>query len=607
MAFAAADVPGRIDLLLNGEGYMFAEPEDVEASFGLTPTFVQRSNTDGDYGDNFQDFWLTYTQRDWSLGDGQRYYNSRDESSVRRYFTGNLVDVSKPGQVNLDRRVVTTTPSATPVVCCPNGSNYNTIFYASSTNGYHMDASGASTGLGAHGVGASPKGCCTDGAKVYVSAAGNNVRSWNNTVWATFSATGSDRLAYLNNTLYGYSAGVLRQYDTAGTATTIYTWKDPSGTALAVEAEIIPYGGKLLIFIQTQTGAGQFPNGPELWIYDGVGVSKIADVGIGTEGGVSTANLNTVAVVQGVFFAGIQIQQTDTSGSYNNDQAAIWYYANGSTGYLWKSQDRYPGTTVSLCGFNGGLFWVTSADSTAYFYDPSTGLIKKVGTGTVSPGLVRITSTNTFIAGFDSGATGNIFFGYTGSANTHYAASGSVSCSQTDFGSSLSKVFRSIKVEYEAATGGTVDIAYQVDGVGGSYTTLQTSAASGTEYTISGVTGRTISVKVTLNGNGINPGPTLKRVSVRAVPLQSSFRKNTYIVLLGGRDGKSHCQLRDGTFHPNDGFAQAVNLRSAATAGTPITIVDEFGSYTGVIENENFQLRRYRTNEFLAVVPTREV
>jgi hypothetical protein len=96
-------------------------------------------------------------------------------------------------------------------------------------------------------------------------------------------------------------------------------------------------------------------------------------------------------------------------------------------------------------------------------------------------------------------------------------------------------------------------------------------------------------------------------VSVRAVPKQQSYRRNTYVFALGGRDGYGHQQLRSGELHPKDGYEQAVALTAVAAAGTPVTIVDEMGSFTGVIENEGFRLRRFRRNEFIAVVPVRGV
>jgi hypothetical protein len=99
----------------------------------------------------------------------------------------------------------------------------------------------------------------------------------------------------------------------------------------------------------------------------------------------------------------------------------------------------------------------------------------------------------------------------------------------------------------------------------------------------------------------------LKKISVRAVPQQASFRKETFVIQCTGRDGHQPLRLRDGTFEGKDGLTLATALRTAATSSTPISITDEFGTFTGVIEADGFTLRRVRPNEFLAVVPVREV
>src|SRR3990167_6067956 len=103
----AADVPGKFDLVLNGEGYVCADMEEVKAQFGYTPTFVARTNVQGDYGDNTQDFWMTFTQRDWSLGEQQKFYR-QDEPRSPRYWRGSNVGGRTAGQV--PRRPKTTSP-----------------------------------------------------------------------------------------------------------------------------------------------------------------------------------------------------------------------------------------------------------------------------------------------------------------------------------------------------------------------------------------------------------------------------------------------------------------------------------------------------------------
>src|SRR5688572_1668620 len=98
MAFSAADVGTRIDVFLDGQGYILADTEKDKALYGVTPTFVSRQNTQGDYGDSQQDFFLTWTQKDWSGGEQLRY-ESRGSDPQNGYWRGASVDVRVPGEV----------------------------------------------------------------------------------------------------------------------------------------------------------------------------------------------------------------------------------------------------------------------------------------------------------------------------------------------------------------------------------------------------------------------------------------------------------------------------------------------------------------------------
>src|SRR5690348_13885904 len=113
----ATDVGPKFDCLINGEGYLFADMGDEKGEFGYTPTFVTRQNTQGDYGDNQQDFWLTATQRDWSLGEQQRYFRANDDDAKRRYWQGGAVDITIPGQVSIRPSIQSTSFANAPVTC----------------------------------------------------------------------------------------------------------------------------------------------------------------------------------------------------------------------------------------------------------------------------------------------------------------------------------------------------------------------------------------------------------------------------------------------------------------------------------------------------------
>ena len=108
---AGESIPYPFDVVIDGYGYRLLDPlvshpfGTQRASYSLSPTFVPRTNIQGDYGDNFQDFWMTFSQRDWSLGEQQRHFHSQDDESVRRYWQGSKVDVRIPGEVTLRSEV----------------------------------------------------------------------------------------------------------------------------------------------------------------------------------------------------------------------------------------------------------------------------------------------------------------------------------------------------------------------------------------------------------------------------------------------------------------------------------------------------------------------
>jgi len=623
VALTAADVPERYDVILNGVGYAFYDPDggkkygftDIQSIFQYTPTFVQRSNTQGDFGDEFQDFWLTYSQNDWSLGDNQKFYRSREETSRSRYYGGSGIDVSVPGQVNLGLRTIATAPAAAVVAAWPSGSQATgarQIAFATSTTLYTVDNTGAVTSEGAHGLGAAPTCGCRDNDNDYLSTTATGtvgVRKYTGSAFSTFSATGADSLCFVNNALYGFSGltggagnAKLLRYDTAGTASTLFEWKSSNGGSTVLNGYLIPYGGKVLILLDNTGNNGI--SGAELWMYDGVGTFKIAELGKGVKAYRTAQFLSPACVVNGIVYVGVSLNAGGSSGV--GGSAAVWYYANGATGILWKDIAPDSAGGVSCSSFNGGLLFIVQTSGSVWFYDPLTSRIAKYTNLPAAPAGTILVSASSYAAVFNGSGNFYTLFGYSG-ASTQYAASGTLTSSQIDFDSSLDKLFRGIKVDFETASGASVDIAYQVDGVGGTYTTLQTGATSGTEYGLTGISGRTISVKLTLNGSGANSGPTIKRVSVRAAPKQTSKRKTTYVLNLTGVNGVNHPKLRDGTFDVNDGLAQATNLASVVTTATPVTIIDELGTYTGVIDNDGFEIRRIAPKEYVATVPIREV
>lgn len=598
---SASDISYKADLLLNGELYMFAAQEDVEASFGYTPTFVPRQNVQGAYGDNFQDWWLTFSQNDWSLGEQQRFFRG-DEEGRRRYWRGTKLDVLTPGQVTL-RQEGTELTFAESVVSCAAAVNRaaNSIYLGGTANLRSVNYLGTLSDHGAHGLGAAPSqfGMTSDGTDIYMTTTSGGtvgVRKWNGAAFSTFSATAANTLEYLNNALYGAvnSSGVLQRYDTAGTATTVYTWKQADGDGFGTTFKPLrSFGGKLLIVVR---GARAW----ELWLYDGSSPSKVDEMP-------SNFEAEGVEVLNGtVFLSGYYVRADDKR------QPTVRYWANGTPGELWRATDYATDSyAIGLTTWDGKLVFQVdsipgSGTGTLIAYDPINGGVHSFAQYTSSAGNWRLyAATAKMFVQVRASATGFLF------PSSTVASSGTVTSSLVDFDSSLTKVGRGIKVDWEhvsGETGATVDIAYRVGDVDGSYTSLQAGATSGTEYNLSGVTGRSISVRVTLNKGSSTSGPVLKRVYVRAAPLQQTFKRRTYVLNCTGKDGESHVLFNDGSEHPKDGKQQVTDLQTAATATTPFSVTDELGTTANVlIEPDGFKIHRVRPEEYIVQVTCREV
>lgn len=595
----AADVPNKYDVVINGNGYMLTEAEDVKAQYAYTRTFVERQNTQGQFGDQFQDFWLTSSQDDWSLGEDQQFFRANDDDSKRRYWLGSGIDVSVPGRASQRFAVRTLTLAAAAKNGC-SSTNNNAVF-ATSTNLYNLASDGTITDKGAHGLGADffgRNGMCFDGAAVYLSTeiAGTvGVRRYNPGAgtFSTFSANAASSLAFLNNSLYGWRSGdSLVRWDTAGTRSTLFTWVSSDGGTTSINPGVIkPWGSKLAILRGGEPCAN-------LWQYDGVGVTLLYQF-------TPDFVCFDMEVLNGIIFVSGAIR-TSVSGTIAY-QPAIFYFANGTPGLLWKSQS--PNVGLPAIGtWNGGLVCApTEPTRQAGYYDQAAGGLHRIADVSSIGSEVKIfSSTNFFVV--LGGSTTGYQYPNTASATT----SSTVTSSLFDFDSSLDKLFRGIKVDFDSATdgnGGTVDISYRVGDLAGSYTSLQTGATSGTEYTLSGISGRSISVKVTLNKGTSTSGPVLKRVSVRAAPKQLAFQRGTLVIQATGRDGTEPLVLRDGvSFEPRDGLTIATDLRTVAATATPVSMTTEFGTIANVVfENDGFELRRIRPNEFIVVAPWREV
>jgi len=572
----AADVPGKYDVVINGQGYVFADSVEPSlpfrthrAIYDFSPPFVERSNVSGQYGDNQQDFFLTLSQNDWSLGDGQRWFRSTDADRSRRYWSGSNVDpLTVPGQVTL-RPTFGSLAFAAAVLACAEGSAG--VYTTSSTNLYLLDSTGTITDKGAHGLGAAPSqwGLTTDSSNVFVTTTSGGtvgVRKMNSGgAWSTFSATGADSIAFLDNTLYGFreSNGDLIQYDTAGNVTSLFTWRDGSGNGLTgsgYRTRLRPYGGRIAILRTLGVR-----NRAELWQYDS-GPSQVAEF---------PANFvaKDMEIVSGIILVSGYIDRNI------DKQPAIYYYASGSDGLLWKSNvSGYTNATwPALAAYGEGIAFTDDTTGNLMQYNIALGGVHAMGTYTVTNATPLMAGSASVILHTRNATTAYYF------PTTTVCSSGTVVTSLVDFENSLQKSFRGIKVDFDAPAGSTVNIEYQVDSVTGSWTTLQTGATSGVEYPLTGVSGHAIAARVTLNKGSSSAGPALKRVYFRAAPQLPQYRSGLYILDCTGTRENAR-DLRNGMPDPKTGYQKVTDLLAAAQSTTPISITDRLGTYTGYID-----------------------
>jgi hypothetical protein len=596
---SAADVPHKFDVVINGEGYRFADVEQRRAVYTYSPTFIQRTNVEGDYGDNQQDFWLTWGQRDWSLGDQLKFYRN----DARRFWAGTNVDVTIPGQAKIRSAMRSVTFAAAVRACTSKGIQSGSIYAAATANLYEIDEAGTISDRGAHGLGVVPGyfGVTTDGRDLYLSSAAGGtagVRKWNGAAFSTFSAAGADSLEYLNNALYGMklSTSELVRWDSAGTQSVLFQWKRVDGTARGGNiGKLEAFGGQLAILWSDVFRA------PELWLYDG-SAPALAHV--------FPPNFYAydMEVLHGTIFISGSFMKGDAASVMV--RPAIFFYQSGQIGRLWQANGYMTSSGAlgsvstnhpALIAFDGLMVWNDDTTGSLVAYDPAVGGTHTIGSYTVagSTGLLAA-STKTLLH------TRNQAAAYQFPDTTTIASSAEITHSLVDFDSSLDKYFKAVKIDADIPTGSTIDISYRLADVDGAYTSVQTGAASGTEYTI-GASGRAISIKITLNKGSSSTGPTLKRVYLRAAPILQTFRRREYVLDLSGRNGESHIALRDGTLHPEDGLAMATDLNTATTATTPFSITDRFGTFTGIIEADSFSLIEIRPEEFVATVRVREV
>jgi hypothetical protein len=111
------------DVVIGGTGFMLwrgqddTEPSSLykqePADYTYSPVFIERANVQGDLGDNAQDFYMTFTQRDWSGGLGQRYFRNTDPQKTMFWDGTNVMPTNIPGELRLGVQELTASGVAT--------------------------------------------------------------------------------------------------------------------------------------------------------------------------------------------------------------------------------------------------------------------------------------------------------------------------------------------------------------------------------------------------------------------------------------------------------------------------------------------------------------
>ncbi len=126
-----ASATDNYDVVIGGTGFMLwrgqddTEPSSLykqePADYTYSPVFIERANVQGDLGDNAQDFYMTFTQRDWSGGLGQRYFRNQDPQKTMFWDGTNVMPTNIPGELRLGVQEVTASGVAT------SGTNYRVL------------------------------------------------------------------------------------------------------------------------------------------------------------------------------------------------------------------------------------------------------------------------------------------------------------------------------------------------------------------------------------------------------------------------------------------------------------------------------------------------
>lgn len=675
-----ADTPEpkqRYDIVIDGVGYMLWRQVDdslpsriyqiVPETLTWSQQFIERTNVSGDFGDNQQDFFMTYTMRDWSGGEGQKFFRDQADKD-RTYWDGdNVRPTETPGSVVVGPQESTT---ALPHTGTGSGNMaYNIAWIKETGSGTVGDSlvCVVNDGIGA----ALYTFYSTDGGTTWTEMCATSrpanaadtrdliggddgniyllIGDWNSGDSKVFSCshvgvaswTGHtqmtkfiDMIEWFNNGLYGTSSGaVLNIIDVTGGASdgTVTPIKDLGGGQIV---DLMAAGG--VLYVLYCSSQGDF----RLMQYDGTDVVEIARLPKGWKApkpsesiidGPGNRRLRCLAYQDGIVYVGGSVPGNDaliTDGNAFTYRGALWFYDGGDSGLLWQSNhmsQTYKRAGGAVCVIDGGI--IVFADHIAgrlMGYDPRTGGvfslsdITNVPSGTNIPPIWRLEydpSNSVILAVWECAFQGNID-PYYSLTNLHInrwrlrqqgASQGYISTSLFDFDSSLLKYFAGVTIngDLQPWSGDTAPGSFDIY--------YQIDAIDG-NYTLlqAGAVPGT-EYRIDQSGHSIsirvvlnNPsvyGPSLTRIGVRAAPIQQIFRQRQYVLAL-----LDDVDRLDGSEEPLTPAQQRKALEASLTKNTPILVSDEsMTNVRMVFDASNTEIRMIRQNEYIAFVYLREV
>lgn len=422
----------RYDVVIGGTGFMLYRGEDdsppdrvyktepVDSTY--TPTFIDRTNVSGDLGDNVQDFFMTFVQRDWSSGIGQKYFRQQPDREASFYEGKNIQPTLVPGAVicGLTETTQALTGGAAKamnmvfVKAVKAGSNSKqdilikaecdsvsaSLFFSldggATWNSYPITAWNNPKDLADVVAGDDNNvywlEASTDGAsliRTHTALLGSSPGTITITSWTTLTP-GGRCIEYFNGSVYvGCSDGTLRTFTSSGAAGT--TIKDFGGGTIV---DILVGGGKIwILYLSTR---GRY----KLYTYDGQSVSEVAQLptgwklGFAAEGqqtiinnsvtpsySLNSSTINCLAYSDGVLYVSGMTPARDP-GMSNAEQypyrTSLWFYASGNSGLVFESEtcsEHFSrGGGSACCVVRGGkIVFADLLSSRLLIYDPSTG------------------------------------------------------------------------------------------------------------------------------------------------------------------------------------------------------------------------------------------